>query len=247
MLDLQRTLPTLNCLGCPHFVEHYALVDHRERLTTQLHSLSHSLSEQNLTLLPDYQVKLDVLHALDCIDNHNIVRLKGQVACCINVGHELVLTELILNNVFARYAPPEIAALLSCFVFQDRHVEEPELLPSLQEVKETLVDTTRKVAQVQDDCGVFDVSVESAVEDSLCFGLMEVTYEWARGMNFKQITQLTEVQEGSIVRAIVRLDDTCRDIKNAARVVGDSHLYRKMEEVSQLVKRDIVFAASLYF
>lgn len=35
-------------------------------------------------------------------------------------------------------------------------------------------------------------------------------------------------------------------VRNAARVIGDPTLYRKMEATSQLIKRDIVFAASLY-
>ncbi len=35
-------------------------------------------------------------------------------------------------------------------------------------------------------------------------------------------------------------------VRNAARVIGDPLLYRKMETASQAIKRDIVFAASLY-
>ena len=37
-----------------------------------------------------------------------------------------------------------------------------------------------------------------------------------------------------------------RDVKNAARLVGDPVLTSKMEQASNLIKRDIVFAASLY-
>ena len=49
------------------------------------------------------------------------------------------------------------------------------------------------------------------------------------------------------MRCIVRLDETCRDVRNAARVIGDSVLYKKAETASALIKRDIVFAASLYY
>ena len=78
------------------------------------------------------------------------------------------------------------------------------------------------------------------------FGLTEVAYEWARGMPFAEITQLTDVQEGIIVRTIQRLDETLRDVKDAARVIGDPMLYQKMGAASTIIKRDIVFAASLY-
>ena len=60
------------------------------------------------------------------------------------------------------------------------------------------------------------------------------------------ICMLTEVQEGSIVRSITRLDELCREVRNCARVIGNPTLYRKMEAAGETIKRDIVFAASLY-
>lgn len=39
---------------------------------------------------------------------------------------------------------------------------------------------------------------------------VQVVYEWAKGTPFQEICQLTDVMEGSIVRAIVRLEETCR-------------------------------------
>ena len=69
----------------------------------------------------------------------------------------------------------------------------------------------------------------------------------ARSMPFKHITDLTDAQEGIIVRTIVRLDEVIREVKTAAKIVGDAALAEKMELASTLIKRDIVFAASLYF
>jgi antiviral helicase SKI2 len=37
-----------------------------------------------------------------------------------------------------------------------------------------------------------------------------------------------------------------QQVKNAARLIGDASLYAKMEEAQEKVKRDIVFAASLW-
>lgn len=83
---------------------------------------------------------------------------------------------------------------------------------------------------------------------------------------FEQITGLTDVAEGTIVRVITRLDETCREVRDAARVIGDAELFKKMEESQIKIKRDseltvfslpikfpklslakVVFAASLYF
>jgi antiviral helicase SKI2 len=63
---------------------------------------------------------------------------------------------------------------------------------------------------------------------------------------FHEIVELTDVQEGIIVRCIQQLNETLCDVKNAARLIGDPVLKQKMQEASDAIKRDIVFAASLY-
>ena len=84
------------------------------------------------------------------------------------------------------------------------------------------------------------------VEKNLKFGLVHVVYDWASGVDFIDICELTDVQEGDIVRCINRLDELCREVRNCARMVGNPTLYVKCEEASKSIKRDIVFAASLY-
>lgn len=63
---------------------------------------------------------------------------------------------------------------------------------------------------------------------------------------FAEIAQLTDVQEGTVVRCIQRLDEVLKEVRQAARIVGDSVLGSKMEKASLAVRRDIVFTASLY-
>ena len=55
---------------------------------------------------------------------------------------------------------------------------------------------------------------------------------------FEKITTLTDVAEGTVVRVITRLDDTCREVRDAARVIGDAELFKKMEEAQNKIKRD---------
>jgi DSHCT (NUC185) domain len=58
---------------------------------------------------------------------------------------------------------------------------------------------------------------------------------------FDQLTALTDVAEGTIVRVITRLDETCREVRDAARVIGDAVLMKKMEEAQMKIKRDSEF------
>lgn len=67
-----------------------------------IQALQMLMSDQNLSLLPDYQQRTEVLKDLGFIDEESRVQLKGKVACEIHSADELVLTELILENVLAQ-------------------------------------------------------------------------------------------------------------------------------------------------
>lgn len=93
-----------------------------------------------------------------------------------------------------------------------------------------------RVGGVQDRWKVADFASGAAA--GLKFGLCEVVWEWARGTSFEEITKLTDVAEGTIVRVITRLDETCREVRDAARVIGDAELFKKMEDAQARIKRD---------
>ncbi|KAH6674739.1 NUC185 domain-containing protein [Halenospora varia] len=235
------------CLKCPQFLKHFAMCHDQWLIKENITQLRQLMSDQNLQLLPDYEQRIQVLKDLEFIDDSSRVQLKGKVACEIHSADELVLTELILDNVLAAYSPPEIVALLSSFVFQEKTDTVPNLSTALETGMKTIISISEKVNERQTYHQVILSSDDS--NDFVSrprFGLMEVVYEWARGMSFKNITDLTDVLEGTIVRVITRLDETCREVKNAARIIGDPELFLKMEQCQEMIKRDITAVASLY-
>ncbi|OAX42662.1 ATP-dependent RNA helicase [Rhizopogon vinicolor AM-OR11-026] len=241
--DLDKHREGLSCTLCGEFDDHYLILHGQKTLRANIDNLKMAISDQNLDLIPDYEQRIEVLKELKFIDENSTIQLKGRVACEINSANELVLTELILENTLANYEPEEVVALLSCFVFQEKTEVEPVVPTKLEEGRDAILAISRRVESVQDR---HKVSVEN-FKSNLKFGLMEVVYEWAKGMPFDQITALTDVPEGTIVRVITRLDETCREVRDAARVIGDMDLFKKLEEAQVKIKRDIVFAASLYF
>ena len=60
------------------------------------------------------------------VSMHNVVELKGCVACEIH-SHEVLLTELLFTNMFGEFEPAEIAALLSCIIFQQVYPQRYQL------------------------------------------------------------------------------------------------------------------------
>ncbi len=149
--------------------------------------------------------------------------------------------------MLADYEPEEIAALLSAFVFQEKTDVVPVLTPNLERGQAKIVQISERVNSIQTLHQVILSADDS--NDFVSrprFGMVEVVYEWAKGMSFNRITDLTDVMEGTIVRVITRLDETCREVKNAARIIGDPTLYSKMQTCQEMIKRDICSVASLY-
>lgn len=235
------------CLDCPKFLQHYAMQNDEWLIKENIAQLRQLMSDQNLQLLPDYEQRISVLKELGFIDENSRVELKGKVACEVHTADELVLTELVLENVLAEYEPEEIVALLSSFVFQEKTDSEPTLTANLERGMKRIIEISEKVNQVQT---VHQVILSSDDSNDFVsrprFGMVEVVYEWARGMSFNRITDLTDVMEGTIVRVITRLDETCREVKNAARIIGDPTLYQKMQTCQEMIKRDVCAVASLY-
>ena len=240
----RKTTQHLSLLSAPDFGANYALVARYKTLTLELEQTLRLQSDENLELLPDYEQRVAVLKTLRYIDPvTESVLLKGRVACEVNSANELVLTELILENVLVDYEPEELVALLSIFITQEKTDDIPVLEGRLLQGYEKILEIAERVSTVQ-------LSNHLASED---FGaanktaLVAVVYEWAKGTDFATIAAMTDIQEGSIVRVITRLDETCREIRDAARVIGDRDLGEKIQTCQTLIRRDIVFAASLYF
>jgi antiviral helicase SKI2 len=170
--------------------------------------------------------------------------MKGRVACQMS-QNELMITELVLQNILTDLEPAEIAALLSSLVFQAKSDCKPKLTETLKMRVIQFNDVEANITKIEQKykVGTHD---DTVAEKKLNFGLIEVVYEWARNKPFAEIMMLTDIKEGIIVRCIQQLHETLRAVKDAARIIGDPILHSKMEEASNVIKRDIVFAASLY-
>ncbi len=62
---------------------------------------------------------------LHLIDDKNFVLLKGKVALEISMS-ELIITELIIENVFSQMQPCEIVSLLSGIVYQQKSNQQSD-------------------------------------------------------------------------------------------------------------------------
>lgn len=116
-----------------------AAYEKRESQRKRMDSLYVLLSKKvSLIHMDELAARKRVLRRLGFCNEHDIIELKGRVACEIMSADELVLTELLFDGIFNRLSAEHIAALLSCFVFEERSSEMPNLTKDLSDALNTL-------------------------------------------------------------------------------------------------------------
>ena len=151
---------------------------------------------------------------------------------------------MLFNGVFNDLNVYQISALLSCFVFEEKTEQLPKLTEELVKPLKTMQDLAKRIATVSKEAKL-ELDEEAYIE-SFKPNLMDVIYSWAKGCTFAQLCKMTDAFEGSIIRCMRRLEELLRQMCQAAKVIGNTDLENKFSEAIKLIKRDIVFAASLY-
>ena len=197
------------------------------------------------TILKDHLACMKrVLRRLGFTNKDNIIQIKGRVACEINAADEILITELMFNGVMNNLDAECIAALVSCFVDADKADSTEHLQEKLQVPLRQMEETARKIAKVCQECKI-PVDPEEYVSQ-LKPQMMDVVYSWCTGSKFADICKLTNNFEGSIIRCMRRLEELLRELGMASKAIGNTELEAKFNEAITKIRRDIVFAVSLY-
>ncbi|BFZ54563.1 ATP-dependent RNA helicase mtr4 [Savitreella phatthalungensis] len=229
----------------PRRDELYAQYSLKQSLVTQAKDLRSKIAAAHAVMqLDELKCRKRVLRRLGFTTSEDVIEIKGRVACEISSGDELLLTEMIFNGVFNDLSPEQCAALLSCFVFGEKSEETPKLKDELAAPLRVMQETARRIAKVSQESKL--PVVEDEYVDSFKPALMDVVYAWAQGKSFAHICKMTDVYEGSLIRAFRRLEELLRQMVAAYTAIGNDTQASKMTKAIELLTRDIIFANSLY-
>ncbi|XP_046629808.1 exosome RNA helicase MTR4 [Neodiprion virginianus] len=218
---------------------------HKEKIGEDLKQAKIDLKRAKSVLqMDELKCRKRVLRRMAYCTAADVIELKGRVACELNGADELLMTEMIFNGLFNALSVPQMVALVSCFVCDEKSNEMPKSTEELSGPLRQMQDLARRIAKVTTDAKL-EIDEEAYVEKFKPY-LMDVVYAWCKGANFLQICKMTDIFEGSIIRCMRRLEEILRQLCQAAKNIGNSDLENKFSEGIKVIKRDIVFAASLY-
>ncbi|KAI5144266.1 Exosome Rna Helicase Mtr4 [Manis pentadactyla] len=210
----------------PNLETVYTLCEKKAQIALDIKSAKRELKKARTVLqMDELKCRKRVLRRLGFATSSDVIEMKGRVACEISSADELLLTEMMFNGLFNDLSAEQAAALLSCLVFQEN-------------------ECAKRIAKVSAEAKL-EIDEETYLS-SFKPHLMDVVYTWATGATFAHICKMTDVFEGSIIRCMRRLEELLRQMCQAAKAIGNTELENKFAEGITKIKRDIVFAASLY-
>lgn len=223
----------------------YATYQSKLAVHERIQAMRRHIRDANSILqMEELKARKRVLRRLAFSTDQDVIEMKGRVACEISTGDELLLTEMMFAGVFNTLTPEQTVALLSCFVFEEKSDEQSKLKEELAGPLRTLQETARRIAKVSAECKL-ELPEQEYIE-RFRPELMDVVYAWCHGAKFAKICKMTDVFEGSIIRCLRRLEELLRQMAQAAKSIGNTELETKFEAGITKMKRDIVFANSLY-
>lgn len=229
----------------PNIEQLYEQCQARSVIETKIKSAKKDLKKaKTLLQMDELKCRKRVLRRLGYATAADVIELKGRVACEISSGDELLLTEMMFNGVFNDLNVEQIVAIMSCFVFQEKSDDVPRLSEELAGPLREMQESARRIARVSEEAKM-EIDVDEYV-DTFKPAMMDVVYAWTTGASFGEICKMTDIFEGSIIRCMKRLDELLRQMCAAAKAIGNTELENKFADGITKIKRDIVFAASLY-
>ena len=135
---------------------------------------------------------------------------------------------------------------MSCFVFSEKSEQQVRLKEDLAAPLRTMQEAARRIARVSKESKL-EINEDEYVQ-SFRVEMMDAVLQWCRGAKFADICKLTDVFEGSVIRAFRRLQELLRQMTMAAKAIGNGELEKKFEESLVKLERQtsIIFSPSLY-
>lgn len=233
--------PLHNSPRLPALYDQYA---EKMILTDKIKATKKKITEAlSIMQLDELKSRKRVLRRFGFINEAEVVQLKARVACEISTGDELLLSELLFDGFFNELTPEMCAAVLSCFIFEEKS-DAPALKEELARPYREIQTKARIIAKTSQESKL-PLNEDEYVQ-TFKWQLMDVVYAWGHGKSFAEICKMTDVYEGSLIRLFRRLEELLRQIAQAAKVMGSTDLENKFEEALKRVRRDIVAAQSLY-
>lgn len=168
----------------------------KEKVGKELNEAKEELKRAKSVLqMDELKCRKRVLRRMGYCTATDVIETKGRVACELHGADELLMTEMLFNGLFNSLTVPQMTALLSCLVCDDKSSEMPKSTDELGGPLRQMQELARRIAKVSTEAKL-DLDEDNYVERFKPF-MMDVVYAWCKGASFLQICKMTDIFEGT--------------------------------------------------
>lgn len=179
------------------------------------------------------EAKLKILRELGYLHEQALTQ-KGQFAKTV-YGYELILSQLYEENILEQLDEFGLGVIACSVVFEPRkHQSMPNISKNSRQIKRTCEEIYEEIQNKERRYKIYPLSKPPA------FHLSNAMEGWLRGTTFSRIVQLTDVDEGELVRYFRMSIQVLREINKSAAC--SALLKEKLKETARVINRDIIDA-----
>jgi ATP-dependent RNA helicase HelY len=226
--------------GCPDLADHEKWMQRHDQLQRETERLAERVHRRTGSLVRTFDRVLDVLGRLGYLDGFALTG-KGETLRRVYAETDLVVVEALHRGVWQDLGPAELAACVSCLVYETRGSEGPPAEPPpppTQRVRQALA----ALAGLQEEVHAHEEAEGLSLTRPLDTGFADLAYRWAMGEALEDVLADEDVTPGDFVRVTKQLIDLLRQV---AQVAEDAALQATARAAVDACQRGVVAYSGL--
>jgi antiviral helicase SKI2 len=214
------------------------------RVYLETAGLEQQLLEDTAQGEDQYDCMVAAMKHFSLLDANSTLALKGRSIAPLANPYCLQIGECLFRGLLRDLNATELPAFLSVFVSEGRSDQRNDwsnLSPGLNSSLHALFALHNEVLDLENY-----LKVDNEMTKQLATSLIEPVFLWASGVPLREICSVTDTKEGNLVRTVIRTHELLSNLLETAVMTGDYSLKLRLEKAKGRMRREIVFATSLY-
>ena len=197
-----------------------------------------------MSYFEEFKKRKKILKELEYITEDNTLTLKGRAAREINTTDCVIISEILLSDIFSNLSNEEIVAFLSGFATNKNQIDinYPHINKNLNEAYIKFLEIYDKVSKKEEKNDFEENKYNTRFMPDVSLAIKS----WMEGASFGEICKLTDLQEGKLYNLILRIFLFLEEIYNFYSALGNVEKCQRFEKIKNSLLRGIMGIQSLY-
>ena len=193
----------------------------------------------------EFETRVKILKKLKYIDENNIITLKGKASREIGTTDCVLVSELLVSDVFEKISESEILSFICGFCSNKNEIDftlTDKISSEFDAAKLKFENIYNKIISIEKE---FDFE-DNKYDRRITFSISKAMKSWMDGKSFSYILKETELEEGKLYNFIMRIYLFLEEIINFYGILGNKNMSEKFEKIKKKLLRGIMSKQSLY-